>query len=190
MLTARHHDPALRATYGDGTHHCVRCNDSRALLTEASARQARDNAWLCAGDLLCAPCDAALTADAEAVDEMVLDAEAAKAEPDLAPMPWERSYEPAPALILLPLVRRAVGVLRFEGARLGADDTETAWSLAVAWRAQSVFESSYIRASWKALALALEAGDEASALDAALWLAEPGKAMDRAQERVAAARAA
>lgn len=87
-----------------------------------------------------------------------------------------------------PLVRKAIDSLRWNGAVLAADDTETAWSLAVAWRAQSVFESTYVRASWKALALGLEAGDEEQALDAALWLAEPGKAMDRAMARVAGAK--
>lgn len=85
------------------------------------------------------------------------------------------------------LVRRAIDSLRFDDVTLGADDTETAWSLAVAWRATSTFESSYVRAAWKALALALSAGDEPRALDAAEWLAEPGRAMARALDRVASA---
>lgn len=83
------------------------------------------------------------------------------------------------------LVRKAIASLRFERVAVGADDTETAWSLAVAWKNAISFESTYVRASWKALALALDAGDEARALDAAEWLAEPGKAMERAMARVA-----
>lgn len=134
----------------------------------------------------CAACEHVARLDAQARAEMVLDRETAIAEPDVDAQPWEMSYEPpAPvALIRLPLVRRAVESLRFEGARVGADDAETAWSLAVAWRAQSVFESSYARVAWKSLALALLAGDEAAALDAAAWIATPGAAMARAVARV------
>ena len=134
----------------------------------------------------CAACEHVARLDAQARAEMVLDRETAIAEPDVGAQPWELSYEPpAPvALIRLPLVRRAVESLQFEGARVGADDAETAWSLAVAWAAQSVFESSYVRAAWKALALALLAGDEAAALDAAAWIATPGAAMARAVARV------
>ena len=82
------------------------------------------------------------------------------------------------------LVLRAIASLHLYRLILGASDLETGWSLAVAWREQTVFESTYVRAAWRALALALAAGDEAAALDAALWLAEPGLAMERAMARV------
>ena len=94
MLTA---DPSARATYGDDAHRCAFCSarqTSRDPLTPATARQALVSG-VAEGDLLCTVCDAGFTADADARDEMVLDAEIAKAEPDLAPMPGELSYDPA-----------------------------------------------------------------------------------------------
>lgn len=86
------------------------------------------------------------------------------------------------------LVRRAIRSLDLLRSVEGATDAEVGWSLAVAWREQTVFESSYVHAAWKALALALAAGDERAALDAALWLAEPGLAMDAAMARIAGAK--
>lgn len=72
-----------RATYGDDLHRCQWCPTSAPLarrLAPATARQAGVARGLSEGDLVCEPCAAALSADADALDEMVLDADVALSE--------------------------------------------------------------------------------------------------------------
>ena len=78
-------------------HRCEFCGARATKLTPATERQARAARALDVGALLC-PTDAAnLTADADARDEMVLDAEVAKADADVSPLPWERTWTPGRA---------------------------------------------------------------------------------------------
>ena len=87
-----------------------------------------------------------------------------------------------------PLVIRAIRSLDLLRPVAGATDAEVGWALAVAWREALSFESTYVKGAWKALALALNEGSESKAFDAALWLAEPGAAMDAARARLDAER--
>lgn len=73
-------DLALRATYGCGVHRCSRCPDCAPparSLAPATERQASVAHGLHEGDLVCPTCAALLSADADALDEMVLDADGA-----------------------------------------------------------------------------------------------------------------
>lgn len=71
----------LDAIYGSDTHVCAQCPDGARpskRLTPATERQASAADRLEAGDLICPTCAAALTADADALDEIVLDRETAQ----------------------------------------------------------------------------------------------------------------
>lgn len=72
-----------RATYGADTHHCQWCPTSAPparRLAPATERQAGVARGLTEGDLVCPTCAALLSADADALDEMVLDADVALSE--------------------------------------------------------------------------------------------------------------
>lgn len=72
---------SLDSIYGRGNHVCAQCPDGARpskRLDPATERQASAANGLDAGDLICPTCAAALTADADAIDEIVLDREAAE----------------------------------------------------------------------------------------------------------------
>jgi hypothetical protein len=69
---------ALNAHYGSATRRCAFCEATHRTLTPASARQASVvHEGVTEGDLLCGTCAALLTADADAIDALVLDRETA-----------------------------------------------------------------------------------------------------------------
>lgn len=98
---------------------------------------------------------------------------------DAPPPPRPAIVPPAPTAPWRPdgLVRDALIHLR---VRCDGTRTETAWRLAALWSRTWTFESTYVFHAWQALAIALEAGDDVAAEDAARWIADPGEAMRRA----------
>lgn len=82
-MLSDHNAFALRATYGDDLHRCQWCPADAPparRLAPATERQAGVARGLTEGDLVCPTCAALLSADADALDEMVLDAETALTE--------------------------------------------------------------------------------------------------------------
>lgn len=70
------HGLSLRSVYGCGDHACEHCG-ARAALEPITARLAQTTRHLREGDLCCTSCRTGLRQDADAIDEMTLDAETA-----------------------------------------------------------------------------------------------------------------